>query len=89
MHFSLSADLIKEQTRIGSGVIMRRITRILSSKSTLEGAGVKLKRVFGYDEVPLFDPFLLLDHFDRRTLRIMSEGFRGIHIEELKLSLTC
>ncbi|MFX0188668.1 MAG: pirin family protein [Candidatus Hodarchaeota archaeon] len=30
---------------------------------TLEGAGVRLKRAFGNNEVPLLDPFLLLDHF--------------------------
>jgi quercetin 2,3-dioxygenase len=29
----------------------------------MEGAGVKLHRVFGYSEVPLFDPFLMLDDF--------------------------
>ena len=27
----------------------------------MEGAGVRLKRAFGYPQVPLFDPFLLLD----------------------------
>lgn len=41
----------------------RNIDRILKSKSTLEGAGVHLKRAFGYNEVPLLDPFLLLDDF--------------------------
>ncbi len=41
----------------------RRILRVLKSKPTLEGAGVHLNRVFGYSEVPSFDPFLLLDDF--------------------------
>jgi len=41
----------------------RTIKQILSGKPTLEGAGVRLKRVLGYNEVRLFDPFLLLDHF--------------------------
>lgn len=41
----------------------RTIHTILTSKPTTEGAGVRLKRVFGYPEVPLFDPFLLLDDF--------------------------
>lgn len=41
----------------------RNVNKILKSRSTLEGAGVRLERVFGYHEVPLFDPFLLLDHF--------------------------
>jgi quercetin 2,3-dioxygenase len=30
---------------------------------TLEGAGVRLRRSFSNPEVPLFDPFLLLDRF--------------------------
>ncbi len=42
---------------------IRKINKILESKPTLEGAGVKLKRVFGYYEMPLLDPFLLLDNF--------------------------
>ncbi len=41
----------------------RRIHKVWRSKPTLEGAGVHLKRAFGYSEVPLFDPFLLLDDF--------------------------
>jgi len=43
--------------------MMRKIKLTLKSRPTLEGAGVRLKRAFGYNEVPLFDPFLLLDHF--------------------------
>jgi redox-sensitive bicupin YhaK (pirin superfamily) len=41
----------------------RKIRKVIKSKPTLEGAGVHLKRVFGNGEVPLFDPFLLLDDF--------------------------
>lgn len=41
----------------------RNIDKILKSKPTIEGAGVHLKRAFGYYEVPLLDPFLLLDDF--------------------------
>jgi redox-sensitive bicupin YhaK (pirin superfamily) len=41
----------------------RKIRKLFKSKSTIEGAGVHLKRVFGNSEVPLFDPFLLLDDF--------------------------
>lgn len=41
----------------------RKTVRVLKSRPTIEGAGVRLKRVFGFNEVPLFDPFLLLDHF--------------------------
>jgi redox-sensitive bicupin YhaK (pirin superfamily) len=41
----------------------RKIKRIFKSRPTLEGAGVHLHRVFGYNEIPLFDPFLMLDDF--------------------------
>jgi redox-sensitive bicupin YhaK (pirin superfamily) len=42
---------------------IRKIWKVLKSKPTIEGAGVHLKRVFGFSEVPVFDPFLLLDDF--------------------------
>jgi redox-sensitive bicupin YhaK (pirin superfamily) len=42
---------------------IRRIRTIMKAKPTMEGAGVRLKRVFGFHEAPKFDPFLLLDHF--------------------------
>jgi redox-sensitive bicupin YhaK (pirin superfamily) len=41
----------------------RRIHKVWRSVPTIEGAGVHLHRAFGFDEVPLFDPFLLLDDF--------------------------
>jgi hypothetical protein len=44
-------------------VALREIDRILKARLTLEGAGVRLKRAFGPQEVPLLDPFLLLDDF--------------------------
>lgn len=41
----------------------RSVAQLLTGKSTMEGAGVRLNRVFGHPEVPRFDPFLLLDDF--------------------------
>ncbi|MFX1548320.1 MAG: pirin family protein [Promethearchaeota archaeon] len=41
----------------------REIKRISRSKPTIEGAGVRLKRVFAHQEVKILDPFLLLDDF--------------------------
>ena len=41
----------------------RKIIRILISQPTLEGAGVHLRRGFGFREVPMFDPFLMFDDF--------------------------
>jgi redox-sensitive bicupin YhaK (pirin superfamily) len=42
---------------------VRKISKVWKSKPTIEGAGVHLKRAFGNYQVPLFDPFLLLDDF--------------------------
>ena len=42
---------------------LRPIKRIASSKPTLEGAGVHLRRAFGFGNTSDFDPFLLLDDF--------------------------
>jgi quercetin 2,3-dioxygenase len=44
-------------------MMIRRIAKILKSQPTIEGAGVHLKRAFGYSHVPQFDPFLMLDDF--------------------------
>jgi len=42
---------------------MRETVEVLTARPTLEGAGVRLRRAFGFAEVPRFDPFLLLDDF--------------------------
>jgi quercetin 2,3-dioxygenase len=42
---------------------IRSVKEILKSRPTIEGAGVRLRRAFGYHEVPRLDPFLMLDHF--------------------------
>ena len=43
--------------------ITREVQEVLTSSPTLDGAGVRLQRAFGYHEVPRFDPFLMLDDF--------------------------
>jgi hypothetical protein len=42
---------------------LRKIKTVSKSRPTVEGAGVHLKRAFGYYQVPHFDPFLMLDDF--------------------------
>ncbi|WP_048182791.1 pirin family protein [Methanosarcina siciliae] len=42
---------------------LRRVRKVMRSMPTIEGAGVHLKRVFGFRHVPELDPFLLLDDF--------------------------
>ena len=42
---------------------IRPVKRILKAKPTVEGAGVQLRRAFGFGATEDFDPFLLLDDF--------------------------
>ncbi len=42
---------------------LRPIKRIIQAKPTIEGAGVKLRRAFGFGDTREFDPFLLFDDF--------------------------
>jgi quercetin 2,3-dioxygenase len=42
---------------------VRPVKQLLRTKPTLEGAGVKLQRAFGFGNTTEFDPFLLLDDF--------------------------
>ena len=43
--------------------MIRKIESTLGSTPVLEGAGVKLQRVFGYPRKGWLDPFLMMDHF--------------------------
>jgi redox-sensitive bicupin YhaK (pirin superfamily) len=42
---------------------LRPIKKIIQPQPTIEGAGVKLQRAFGFGQTNDFDPFLLLDDF--------------------------
>jgi len=42
---------------------IRPVKRVVQSRPTLEGAGVRLRRAFGFGNTTDFDPFLLLDDF--------------------------
>ena len=53
----------------------RNIRKVLKAKPTIEGAGVHLNRVFGFSEVPQFDPFLLLDDFRNDRPEHYLKGF--------------
>jgi hypothetical protein len=43
--------------------MIRKVESTLTTTAVLEGAGVKLKRVFGYPRKGWLDPFLMLDQF--------------------------
>lgn len=53
----------------------RTISKVFKSKPVTEGAGVRLKRAFGFSQVPLFDPFLLLDDFRSGDPEDYRKGF--------------
>jgi len=42
---------------------IRPVQRVVQSKPTIEGAGVRLRRAFGFGNTKEYDPFLLLDDF--------------------------
>jgi len=42
---------------------IRAVKKVVASKPTLEGAGVKLRRAFGFGDTTDYDPFLLFDDF--------------------------
>jgi redox-sensitive bicupin YhaK (pirin superfamily) len=44
---------------------IRAVKKVFKSVPTLEGAGVHLKRAFGYHEVPELDPFLMEGEIDQ------------------------
>jgi quercetin 2,3-dioxygenase len=55
--------------------ITRKIQKAWKSKPAIEGAGVHLKRAFGYNQVPQLDPFLLLDDFRSENPEHFIKGF--------------
>jgi len=69
----------------------RSVTSVLTRKPTIEGAGVRLNRVFGFYELPKLDPFLLLDDFGSDNPEDYLAGFpwhphRGIETVTYMLS---
>jgi quercetin 2,3-dioxygenase len=54
---------------------IRSIVHRFPGVPTLEGAGVRLRRSFSNNEVPLFDPFLLLDRFGSSNPEDYLAGF--------------
>jgi redox-sensitive bicupin YhaK (pirin superfamily) len=53
----------------------RNVKKIWKSEPVIEGAGVHLNRVFGFHEIPLLDPFLLLDDFRSENPDEYTAGF--------------
>jgi len=51
------------------------IKKIITGKNAVDGAGVKLVRVFGHADTKDFDPFLMLDAFDSKDSNDYIKGF--------------
>src|SRR5712692_4310570 len=54
---------------------LRAVKQIIEPKPTIEGAGVKLQRAFGFGKTREFDPFLLLDDFRNDNPNDYAAGF--------------
>jgi redox-sensitive bicupin YhaK (pirin superfamily) len=54
---------------------LRPVREIIYTTPTIEGAGVKLQRAFGFGKTKDFDPFLLLDDFRNENPRDYLAGF--------------
>lgn len=70
---------------------VRAVEAEFGGVEAIEGAGVRLRRLFGHSEVPRLDPFLLLDHFRSSDPNDYVAGFpwhphRGIETVTYMLS---
>ncbi|HXV75903.1 MAG TPA: pirin family protein [Candidatus Polarisedimenticolaceae bacterium] len=54
---------------------IRPVKQITRARPTLEGAGVRLDRAFGFGKTQEFDPFLLLDDFRNERREDYERGF--------------
>ncbi len=54
---------------------IRPVKRVIESQPTMEGAGVKLRRAFGFGDTSDYDPFLLLDDFRNENPEDFQAGF--------------
>lgn len=54
---------------------IRPVKRVIQSRPAMEGAGVKLRRAFGFGDTGEFDPFLLFDDFRNENPEDYLAGF--------------
>ena len=54
---------------------IRAVKNIIQARPTIEGAGVRLRRAFGFGQTEEFDPFLLLDDFRNENPSDYMAGF--------------
>ena len=54
---------------------LRKVIKITKGVPAIDGAGVKLVRVIGYNDTKEYDPFLMLDAFDSENPEDYTKGF--------------
>ena len=59
----------------GKTMSLRPVKQIIQTTPTIEGAGVKLQRAFGFGKTKEFDPFLLFDDFRNENPADYLAGF--------------
>lgn len=55
--------------------VRRKVLEVLTGEPVIEGAGVHLRRIFGFQQTSRFDPFLLLDDFRSDSPQEFLSGF--------------
>ena len=69
---------------------IRPVKRVVAATPHTEGAGVKLRRAFGFGNTSEFDPFLLFDDFrNEQPGRLPAPASRGTRTAASRPSPTC
>jgi quercetin 2,3-dioxygenase len=68
-------ESVRRAAAKGDLMSLRPVKRIIEPQPTIEGAGVKLQRAFGFGKTRDFDPFLLLDDFRNDNPKDYLAGF--------------
>jgi redox-sensitive bicupin YhaK (pirin superfamily) len=67
--------IIKIINKVGIMSIYRAVKKITKGRNAIDGAGVKLVRVIGKDDIFDYDPFSMLDAFDSHNPDDYIKGF--------------
>ena len=65
---------------------IRPVRKIVESQPTMEGAGVKLRRAFGFGDTNETDPFLLFDDFRNERPSLITRALVVFPSSEMSIS---
>src|SRR5439155_36438 len=68
-------QVVRLKAAEGETMAIRAVKRLVKAKPTIEGAGVRLRRAFGFGTTADYDPFLLLDDFRNERPQDYLAGF--------------